>query len=181
MVYIHWRSATSKRFDPPPFLGNAQTYTVFLCLGLPLQIRIQCGRPSVPNVIVSHLYFTCVDSKFNFCAYLCLLCQKKLRQSALGCTLWLCPLFPLKQAHRPWGCAILKLCWLIKLSGSLSSWDCLEYSKYYREVQSHGNNDKKYCWKLMTAGNFLKIGHFFENEAIFENGANFENRAFFWK
>ena len=28
-----------------------------------------------------------IDSKYNFCAYLCLLCQKKLRQSALGCTL----------------------------------------------------------------------------------------------
>ena len=42
MVYIHWRTATNnlgKRFDPPipPLLCNAQIYTGFFWVGLPLQ------------------------------------------------------------------------------------------------------------------------------------------------
>ena len=40
MVYIHWRTTTNnlgKRFDHPPFLGNAQIYTFFLGVGLPLE------------------------------------------------------------------------------------------------------------------------------------------------
>ena len=44
MVYIHWRTATNnlgKRFDPPPFLGNAQMYTIFW-VGLPLKVLWNC-------------------------------------------------------------------------------------------------------------------------------------------